>query len=137
MDIVKDLALVDRLCTREFPAEHGRTEEGMGGPGYFIAPLGPGEWPSPEDCYAYETAMTGRFTTRWGTPLRSGTVTLGERIARGEDLSQPWTTLSALGQDVRTWDATGTGRTVMLAVADVEEENEPQLFVVVTDLDWP
>ncbi len=135
--MVKDLTLVDLLCTREFPAEHGSTDEGAGGPGYLMARLGPGEWPQPEDCYAYETAMTGQLTMRWGTPSRSGTVTLGERIAEGEDISEPWTTLNALAHDVRTWEATGTGRTVMLAVADREAEHEPQLFVVVTDLDWP
>ncbi|MFI9757418.1 hypothetical protein ACIHFB_05685 [Streptomyces sp. NPDC051963] len=134
MDIAKDLALIDLLCTLDFPAEHGGTDVGRGGPGYHIARLGPDDWPGAEDCYAYETGIGERLTERWGEPSRWGTVTLGERLARGEHLAEPWATLNAQASDLCTWQANGTGRSITVAVADREDENRPQPFVVVTDL---
>lgn len=137
MDIAKDLDLIDLLCARDFPAEHGGSDAGLAGPGYHTAWLGPGDWPDASDCYAYEEAVAERLTQRWGGPSRWGSVTLGERIARGEDIPEPWAMLSALVSDLRTWQAPGAGRWVTVAVADRDEESRPQLWVVVTDIDPP
>lgn len=135
MDIAEDLALINRLCTRDVPAEHGRTDVGLSGPGYHIAWLGLRDWPGADDCYAYEAAIAERLTTWWGEPARWGTVTLGERIARGEDIPEPWAMLSALADDLRTWQVSDPGRWATLAVADRDDEKQPRLFVVVTDID--
>ena len=39
MDSAKCLTPIDELCAREFPAEHGRTDVGTGGPGYLTVAL--------------------------------------------------------------------------------------------------
>ncbi|MDN3027723.1 hypothetical protein [Streptomyces sp. S.PB5] len=128
MDIAKDLALIDALCARDFPAEHS---------GCHTAWLGPGDWPDASDCYAYEAAVVARLTERWGEPSRWGTVTLEVRIARGEVIPEPWATLTALAVDVHTWIEPVSRRHVTLAVADHEEGNQPQLWVAVTESDPP
>ena len=137
MDIAKDLALIDLLCSREFPAEHGRSDIGMGGPGYHMVPLGPDNWESPDDCYAYEAAMAERFTTRWGRMARWGTGTLGERTERGEDIPDPWALLGALAYELRAWEVKGTGRWAILAVADRNDEEQPRLWAAVTEVNPP
>lgn len=137
MDIAKDLALIDQLCARDFPTVHGGTDLGMGGPGYHMVPLGPDSWESPDDCYAYEAAVAERLTARQGRQERWGTVTLGERMARGEDIPEPWATLSALAYELRAWEMKGSGRWVTLAVADREADEQPRLWVAVTDVNPP
>ncbi|MER6183226.1 hypothetical protein [Streptomyces sp. NPDC001652] len=128
MDIAKDLALIDALCSRDFPAGHS---------GYHAAWLGPGDWPDASDCYAYEAAVAERLTDRWGEPSRWGTVTLQERIARGEVIAEPWAMLTALAIDLRTWEIPGSDRRAVLAVADRNGEDQPRLRVFVTDTDPP
>lgn len=138
MDIAKDLALVDLLCFRAFPAEHGgRDGDGLAGPGYHVAWLGPGDGRDTDDCYAYEAAIVERLTARWGAPSRWGTVTLGERVERGEHIPEPWSMLSAVASDLHTWEPGGIGRTVTVTVADRDEERRPHLWVVVTDIAAP
>lgn len=39
MNIARHLALVDELCFRPFPAEHGPSGGGTAAPGYFTAVL--------------------------------------------------------------------------------------------------
>lgn len=137
MDIAKDLALVDLLCTRGFPAQRGRTDVGEGGPGYLMAPLGGSGRPGAEDLYAYELALAERLSARWGEPSRWGTVTLTERIARGEEIPEPWSGLSALADDLRTWKAPDSDRWVTVAVTDRDTEEPSELLLVVTDIDPP
>ncbi|MEV0173836.1 hypothetical protein AB0I00_22285 [Streptomyces sp. NPDC050803] len=127
MDIASDLALIDRLCARDF-SEAQR---------HFLVRLGPVEWEDPDDCYAYELAVADRLTARWGEAARRGTVTWAERIARGEEIPEPWAMLSALAYELRVWQAGETGRTVTLAVADRDADEQAQLVVGVTDLDPP
>ncbi|PWI20955.1 hypothetical protein DI272_41975 [Streptomyces sp. Act143] len=124
MDIAEDLALIDLLCARDFPAKRDR---------YHTAWLGPGDWPDASDCYAYEAALVERLTQRWGEAARWGTVTLAERLGRGEEIPEPWATLTALAIDVRTWDLSDGIRRVTLAVADQDEENQPRVWVAVTE----
>ncbi|MFJ7071255.1 hypothetical protein [Streptomyces sp. NPDC098781] len=137
MDVAKDLALTDLLCTRDFPAEHGRTEFALGGPGYYMTELGPGSWPSRDDLYAHEAALVLRFDERWGKAERWGSVTLQERGLRGEDIPEPWAEFGTRADDLRTWSATGTGRWVNLAVSDRDPEAEPALLLMVTEIDPP
>ncbi|MFH0517764.1 hypothetical protein ACHBTE_11355 [Streptomyces sp. M41] len=137
MDVAKDLALTDLLCTRDFPTERGRTDFATGGPGYFMVELGAGSWRSPDDLYAYEAALIQRFDERWGEGSRWGSVTLQERGARGEEIAEPWAVLGIRADDLRTWDARGTGRWVNLGVADRDPEAEPELLLMVTDMDPP
>ncbi|MGW1750581.1 hypothetical protein ACWCRD_34215 [Streptomyces sp. NPDC002092] len=137
MDIAKDLALTDLLCTEDFPTADSGPRIAAGGPGYYITPLGTGPWPSADDLYAYEVALMQRYDERWGKALRWGGVTLQERRRRGEHIPEPWDVLSARADDLRTWEATGTGRWVNLAVADRNTEEEPELLLMVTEIDPP
>ncbi|MEV6940606.1 hypothetical protein AB0N07_00970 [Streptomyces sp. NPDC051172] len=45
--------------------------------------------------------------------------------------------LSARADDLRTWEANGTGRRGNLAVADRNTEEEPGLLLMVTETDPP
>ncbi|MEU6377306.1 hypothetical protein [Streptomyces sp. NPDC046909] len=128
MDIAKDLALIDLLCARDFPGEHER---------YHTAWLGPGHWPDVSDCYAYEVALVEGLTRRHGEASRWGTVTLEQRIERGEAIPEPWGTLTALAIDVRTWIEPVSGRRITIAVADRDGESVPQPWLAVTESDPP
>jgi hypothetical protein len=137
MDIVRDLAVLDLLCVRDFPAVHGSTEAGSGGPGYFMVCLGPGTWPSPQDLHAYETAVAERLDERLGGQARTETVALRERLTRGERLSEPWASLGVLADDLRTWPAGETGRWITLAVSDRDVPDRARLLAAVTDTEPP
>ncbi|QOV39887.1 hypothetical protein IM697_16710 [Streptomyces ferrugineus] len=137
MDLAKDLALTDLLCTEAFLPERGRTEFARGGPGYYITELGTGSWPSTDDLYAYEAALVQRYDERWGTASRWGSVTFMERSTRGEDIAEPWVLLGTRADDLRTWDVPGKGRWVNLAVADRDREAQPELLLMVTDIAPP
>ncbi|GHH12235.1 hypothetical protein [Streptomyces lanatus] len=137
MDVAKDLALTDLLCTEPFPTERDRTEFPLGGPGYYIAELGPGSWPSTDDLYAYEAALVLLFDERWGKGSCWGSVTFMERRDRGEEIAEAWVVLGTRADDLHTWSATGTGRYVTLAVADRNPEAVPELLLMVTEFDPP
>ncbi|MEU6544908.1 hypothetical protein [Streptomyces sp. NPDC046859] len=137
MDVVKDLALTDSLCAREFPAERDGAGPAPGGPGYFLVVLGAVGDGTAADLYAHEAALIERFEARWGEGARWGSVTLLERGARGEEIPEPWAELGTRADDLRTWRAPGTGRWVGLAVADRDPEADPELLLLVTDRDPP
>ncbi|EGX58713.1 hypothetical protein SZN_16385 [Streptomyces zinciresistens K42] len=137
MDIAEDLALTERLCARAFPAQRGGPDAGAGGPGWFMVELSAGSRHGPEDLYAYEAALVQRFEERWGEGSRWGSATLLERAARGEELPEPWALFASRADDLRTWEAAGTGRWVSLAVADRDPEAVPALLLMVTDIDPP
>ncbi|CCK31705.1 hypothetical protein BN159_7326 [Streptomyces davaonensis JCM 4913] len=125
MDIAKDLARIDGLRAREIPAE----------PGYHQAVLGPRDWPSEEDCYAYEAALAELLTARWGEPARWGTTTLVEHGARGGRIAEAWALLTVFATELRTWEVEGTW--VVLTVLDREKEEMPKVFVLITREDPP
>ncbi|MBQ1001197.1 MULTISPECIES: hypothetical protein [Streptomyces] len=137
MDVVKDLALTDSLCAREFPARHDGTAPTLGGPGYFLVVLGAATGGTAADLYAHEAALTERFEERWGEGSRWGSVTLLERGARGEEIPEPWAELGTRADDLRAWRAPGSGRWISLAVADRDPEAAPELLLMVTDTDPP
>ncbi|MFE0807288.1 hypothetical protein ACFW34_07360 [Streptomyces sp. NPDC058848] len=131
MDIARHIALIDELCFRPFPAEHG----------HFVAVLesshglregDQGEWgPTVEQYEKYRDALHERFATRWGEtePWNLQTVLL--RTER-EEIPEPWAALSARARLAHLWEAEGTGRWVAVAVADLDETDEVQLLAVVT-----
>ncbi|MER6675451.1 hypothetical protein [Streptomyces sp. NPDC000983] len=139
MDIASDLALIDRLCARDLPEAHGGSlgaDAVTDPPGYHRAVLGPSDWPSAEDCYAYEAALAERLTDRWGEPSRWGTTTLVERLARGEHIPEPWALLGALATELRTWPRPDDRR-LTLTVVDADGDTPLQVLVVVTTTDPP
>lgn len=39
MSVARHLAVIDRLCSEDFPSESGRSDVGTAGPGYHVAGL--------------------------------------------------------------------------------------------------
>ncbi|MFE5600635.1 hypothetical protein ACFQ8O_15805 [Streptomyces coelicoflavus] len=142
MDIARHLALIDELCFRPFPAEHGPSAEGAAGPGRFTAVLesshglcesDPAERAATVEQYEKERdALYERLAPRWGetAPWNLRTVLL--RTER-EEIPEPWADLSALARVAYVWEAVGTGRWVALAVADRDAADEVRLLAVVTE----
>lgn len=147
MDIARHLALIDLLCTRGFPAEHGRTEHGESGPGYHIAELqtsgdfredGGAQREETETQYeADRDGLGARLTERWGPPERISLYSVFERTTRGEDTGRPWAALSGHVPDLDLWRAPGADRWVALGVSQWDGELPFQLLAVVTNLDPP
>ncbi|MGW7526946.1 hypothetical protein [Streptomyces sp. NPDC054783] len=146
MDIANHLAVIDRLCAREFPAEHGRTDVGTGGPGYLIAELqtsrdfyedGGAEREMTEEQYeADRDALGERLAERWGPTDVFSLSSALERAVQGEDVAEPWATLASHVPDVHLWQAS-TGRWVALGVSQWDDELPFQLLAVVTSVDPP
>ncbi|MFE5259844.1 hypothetical protein [Streptomyces coelicoflavus] len=142
MDIARHLALIDELCFRPFPAEHGPSDEGAAGPGRFTAVLesshglresDPAERAATVEQYEKERdALYERLAPRWGetAPWNLRTVLL--RTER-EEIPEPWAGLSAHARVAYLWEAEGTGRWVALAVADRDAADEVRLLAVVTE----
>ncbi|MFC9468224.1 hypothetical protein [Streptomyces coelicoflavus] len=142
MDIARHLALIDELCFRPFPAEHGPSDEGAAGPGRFTAVLAsshglresdPAERAATVEQYEKERdALYERLAPRWGetAPWNLRTVLL--RTER-EEIPEPWAGLSAHARVAYLWEAEGTGRWVALAVADRDAADEVRLLAVVTE----
>lgn len=153
MSTALHLARIERLCAREFPAQHGRSDLGPGGPGYHLAELSadrvpeetaePGEADDPalrelvvEQCEAERDGLTRLLAARWGEPDTMG---LGGVLLRvlehGEDIPEPWASLSARVPDVHLWHT--AGRWVALGVARLDPAQPPCLVATVTDIDPP
>ncbi|MFK0286401.1 hypothetical protein ACIQVL_38870 [Streptomyces sp. NPDC090499] len=146
MDIAKCLALIDELCAREFPAEHGRTDAGTGGPGYLTATLETsgdfyedeeGEREETEARFeAYRDALGDRLGERWGPVQEVGLHGVLDRAMDGEDVDEPWAHLCDHVPDVQLWKA-DTGRWVGLGVSQWDRELPFQLLAFVTAVDPP
>ncbi|MER6036968.1 hypothetical protein ACIRU2_32505 [Streptomyces sp. NPDC101169] len=146
MDIANCLALIERLCAREFPAEHGRTDVGTGGPGYLMAALRTSGDLQGDDGAERETveaqyeadrdALAERLTERWGPADVFGLAGVLLRSAEGEAAAEPWGTLAAHVPDVHLWRA-GPDRWVALGVSRRDGELPCRLLAVVTDTDPP
>ncbi|MEU3661172.1 hypothetical protein AB0E77_15660 [Streptomyces sp. NPDC032940] len=137
MDIARQLALIDELCFRPFPAEHGPSC-----PGHLTAVLAsshglrggdPGERAVTVEDYEKERdALCERLAERWGEPDLWNLQTVLLRTER-EEIPEPWAGLSARARVAYLWDAQGTGRRLAVAVADRDEADEVQLLAVVTE----
>jgi hypothetical protein len=147
MTIDRHLATIDLLCARDFPVRRGGSDVGCGGPGFHIAELavsvglgtgdGAAREQTAEDFDAWMEAIAQRLDARWGQRERWGTLTVGVRRARGEEIQQPWALLGDLAHEACLWRPDGTGRWVALAVAERDETDEIRLLAAVTDIDPP
>lgn len=147
MDITHWLATIDLLCARDFPAEHGRTDVGTGGPGYHIAELQTSgdfwedDGTEREETEAqYECDRDGlgeRLTERWGAPDVISLESTFERAQDGEDIPEPWASLSSRVPNVQLWRPPETGRWIALGVSQWDKELPFQLLATVTVTDPP
>ncbi|MEW2264630.1 MULTISPECIES: hypothetical protein [unclassified Streptomyces] len=141
MDIARHIALVDELCFRPFPAEHGPSDGGTAGPGHFTAVLesshglpdgDPAERAAVVEQYEKDRdALYERLSLRWGETDPWNLLTVLLRSDR-EEIPEPWAGLSARARVAYLWEAEGTGRWVAVAVADRDETDEVRLLAVVT-----
>ncbi|MEV6755350.1 hypothetical protein [Streptomyces sp. NPDC051214] len=93
MSTAEHLAAIDLLRSREFPAEHGRSPSGVGGPGYHIAELLTSgdfweddgtRWEATSDQYdAERDALTVLLAERWGAPQIFSLASVFERTQGG------------------------------------------------------
>ncbi len=147
MDIAGHLATVDRLCSADFPTEHGRSDAGYAGPGYHIAELRTSgdfweddgtEREATETQYeADRDALSERLAERWGAPDVFSLWSAFERSMAGEDISEPWGTLASHVPDVYLWRDGDHGRWVALGVSQWDKELPFQLLAVTTETDPP
>lgn len=151
MSTAEHLAAIDLLCAREFPAEHGRSQSGVGGPGYHIAELltSEGFWEgdgtereATADQYEAERdGLTVLLAERWGAPQVFSLASLFERAqgdshdGAGEDIPEPWGSLSSSVPDLHLWRA--GGRWIALGISRWDEELPFQLLAVITETDPP
>ena len=141
MNIAQHVAVIDELCVRPFPAEHGPSDVGFGGPGHHVAVLhtggGPGgdpaQWAVTADQFEKDRdALCEVLASRWGNlaPWNLQTVLL--RTVR-EEIPEPWQWLSFRADVAWLGEVCGTGRWVAVAVAGRDPGAGIQLLAVVTE----
>ncbi|MFJ5730205.1 hypothetical protein [Streptomyces paradoxus] len=143
MNIAQHIALIDELCYRPFPAEHGPSDVGFSGPGHHVAVLEAATDTDPAaravaiDQYEKDRdAVYELLASRWGDTDPYNLQTLLLRTER-EDIPRPWAELSACAGVAHLWEVEGTGRWVALAVADRDASREVRLLALVTETDPP
>ncbi|MEU2541014.1 hypothetical protein [Streptomyces iakyrus] len=143
MNIAQHIAVIDELCYRPFPAEHGPSDVGFSGPGHHVAVLeaAPDTDPAARavtiDQYEKDRdAVYELLASRWGDtdPYNLETVLL--RTER-EEIPRPWAELSACAGVAHLWEVEGTGRWVAVAVGDRDLSREVRLLALVTETDPP
>jgi hypothetical protein len=135
MHTARHIALIDELCSRPFPAEHGRFHvvelEGSHG----LRGGDPAERSVTVEQYEkYRDAIYEHLAPRWGYTDPWNLNTLLLRTER-EQIPEPWASLSERARVAYLWEAEGTGRWVAVAVADRDPTDEVQLVAVVTETD--
>ncbi|WP_369214088.1 hypothetical protein [Streptomyces flavofungini] len=157
MSTAQHLAVIDLLRSRDFPAEHGRSECGSEGPGYHIAELLTSDtfweddgtrWTLTEEQYEAERdGLTVLLTGRWGPPQRFSLASLFDRLMdaesavgpgsrpAAEEIPEPWAHLSSCVPDLHLWRV--DDRWIALGVAQWDKELPFQLLAVVTETDPP
>jgi hypothetical protein len=143
MNIAQHIALIDELCFRPFPAEHGPSDVGVSGPGYHLAVLesvcdgDPADRAVTVDQFEKDRdAVYELLASRWGDTPPYNLQTVQLRTER-EGIREPWASLSSRSRLAYLWEVEGTGRWVAVAVADKDETDEIQLLAVVTETDPP
>ncbi|MGW0613905.1 hypothetical protein [Streptomyces sp. NPDC002788] len=143
MNIAQHIALIDELCYRPFPAEHGPSDVGVSGPGHHIAVLAAAGEDDPAlravtiDQFEKERdAVYELLASRWGDTAPYNLQTLTLRTER-EEIPRPWAELSERAGVAHLWEVEGTGRWVAVAVADRDESDEVRLLALVTETDPP
>ncbi|MET9130808.1 hypothetical protein [Streptomyces antibioticus] len=147
MDITRCLATVDLLCTREFPAEYGRTDVGPGGPGWLAAALQISRdfweddgtaWEETVDQYeADRDGLSERLADCWGPPYVISLASVLERSMEGEDIPEPWDWLAQHVPDVHLWRHPAAPRWVALGVSQWDRELPFELLALATETDPP
>ncbi|WP_200300826.1 hypothetical protein [Streptomyces adelaidensis] len=145
MTIARHLVTIDRLCSEEFPAAHGRSGTGVAGPGYRLAELatstdfweddGTEREETETQFEADRDALSQRLAERWGPPDVFSLWSVSSRYLEGEDIAEPWGPLSSHVPDVHLWRA--DGRWVALGVSQWDKELPFQLVALITEIDPP
>ncbi|MGW0845794.1 hypothetical protein ACWD26_37805 [Streptomyces sp. NPDC002787] len=145
MSITRHLAVIDRLCSEDFPAERGRSDVGTAGPGYHLAELetsadfweddGTRREETEEQYEAARDALSERLAERWGPPDVFSLWSVSSRHLEGEGIPEPWGPLSSHVPDVHLWQA--DGRWIALGVSQWDQELPFQLVAVITEIDPP
>jgi hypothetical protein len=145
MTIAQHLATIDRLCSQDFPEEHGGTYAGPGGPGFHIVELERSDgieegngWEQEDQLEACRDGIGQRFTARWGEP---DPTSLDGFLLRAQDtdehIPEPWASLGSHVRNVDLWRADDHGRWIALGVSRPGEAQELRLLAMVTDIDPP
>ncbi|MFD7687244.1 hypothetical protein [Streptomyces sp. NPDC059781] len=140
MNIARHIALIDELCFRPFPAEHGPSDVGFGGPGHHVAVLETDDGPAGDP--ARRAVAVDRFekdhdavyevlASRWGD-----TDPWNPR-PEWKEIPEPWAWLAGHAGVARVWEVQGTGRWVAVAVADRDPDDAIRLLAVVTEAPPP
>ncbi|MFI1438241.1 hypothetical protein [Streptomyces fructofermentans] len=147
MTTAKHLGTIELLCSRDFPAEHGRSDVGTSGPGFHIAELATSDdfWEDDgtrreETAAQYEYDRDGLselLAGRWGRPQVFSLAGAVGRALGGEDIPPPWDGLASHVPDVHLWKEGARDRWVALGVSQWGEELPFQLLAVVTVVDPP
>jgi len=146
MDIVQYLTTINLLCSRAFPAKHGRAGVVREGPGFYIVELETSHGlragdaseraPAVERFRELMDAIGDGLTESWGPSGHLGLQTVQLRTAV-EQIPEPWAHLSQRVGDIYLWEVRENGRWVALGVADRDPTDEIQLLAVVTETDPP
>jgi hypothetical protein len=123
MTIAQHLATIDRLCSQEFPTEHGGSYGAPGGPGYHIVELERYDGFAEGDGGEREEEAEQFEANRDGISQR-----LVERLGKPEPIS--------LGSHIRTvdlWQPDDNGRWIALGVSQLAEDQEFRLLAIVTE----
>ncbi|MGI5484009.1 hypothetical protein [Streptomyces lavendofoliae] len=145
MTTARHLATIDQLRSRPYPREPGETASGRSGAGYHLVELATSEdfWEddgtrreSVEDQYEAERdALASLLTARWGAPQVFSLWSVSDRGLSGEEIPDPWDTLSRSVPDVHLWRA--DGHWIALGVSQWDKELPFQLVAAVTRVDPP
>ncbi|GAA2765509.1 hypothetical protein GCM10010103_45500 [Streptomyces paradoxus] len=143
MNIAQHIAVIDELCYRPFPAEHGPSDVGFSGPGHHVAVLEAATDTDPAaravtiDQYEKDRdAVYELLASRWGDTDPYNLETVQLRTER-EEIPRPWAELSACAGVAHLWEVEGTGRWVAVAVGDRDVAREVRLLALVTETDPP
>ncbi|PRH76184.1 hypothetical protein C6N75_27035, partial [Streptomyces solincola] len=109
------------------------------GPGYHLAELRTEERVVPdeeqEQCAAERDAVAVVLGLRWGPPQTFSLWSLTARAADGEEVPEPWATLSRRVDDIDLWRR--DGRWVAIGVTRAQGDDPRRLLVAVTAVDPP
>ncbi|MFB6633632.1 hypothetical protein ACFCWY_27450 [Streptomyces sp. NPDC056362] len=145
MTTAQHLATIDLLRARAFPARPERAGSVDSGPGFHLGELATSEdfWEDDgsrralveEQYEAERDGLAALLTARWGPPAELSLWPVLERSMDGEEMAEPWPTLSRHTPELRLWRA--DGRWTGLGVSQWDKELPFQLLVVVTEVDPP
>ncbi|KPI19202.1 hypothetical protein OK006_10016 [Actinobacteria bacterium OK006] len=145
MTIARHLATIDRLCSEDFPLEHGGSFGSPGGPGYHLVELersaGSGEGDDrerEEQIEAWREGLAQRLADRWGEQGHMSLDGVFLRAQQGDEhIPEPWASLGAYVRNVYVWQAHGDGRWVALGISRPGVYREFSLLALVTEIDPP